>query len=673
MSFLQPVLLFGLPLALLPILIHLINQHRHRTVHWAAMMFLLDAKKLTKGLARLRQILILAMRVLAILLLLFAASRPLAGGWAGRAGGRADTVLILLDRSASMEEQNLSTGESKRSTAITKLVDLLEKTSRGSEIVLIDSVTLSPTIITDLKSLGDLPVTAGTVTASDIPTLLQTGLDYLHTTDAGRTDLWLASDSRMADWSPDSGSWATLRADLIARDAVRVFLLNFPEISPNNLAVSVENVTKQSGLEGPELLLDLTIRRPVLPNGNSPPNQRIPLELTVSGTRTIQDFELVGEETVVLGHRIPLGQGEARGWGRIDLPADDNPADNSAFFVYDDPTPRLSVVVSNDDAVAGAVRAVVSSPVESDTKYEVVVVRPNALVTVPWERVALLCWHAALPEADSNAATLLTQHLASGRSVVFFPPAGEGGPTFLGASWGDWQEDSAMPLSVTWWRTETGLLSNTRNGAPLPVGDWKIARHRPFIGDSQSLLRIEPDINLIARIIHDGAGSAYFLGTLPRPDHANLVSEGIAFFALLHRVLDEGSDAVSRARSLTVSGTVLNALPRSEVLAEASPHESLAAPGLHPAALQIGQGDDRYLLALQRSPAEDDHATLSPESEAALLEGVEYRRITDTVGSGSALASEIWRIFLFLMAVALVAEAVLCLPPNIAHNKRSVV
>jgi hypothetical protein len=60
MSFLQPILLVGLPLALLPVIIHLINQHRHRTVRWAAMMFLLDAKKMTKGLARLRQILILA-------------------------------------------------------------------------------------------------------------------------------------------------------------------------------------------------------------------------------------------------------------------------------------------------------------------------------------------------------------------------------------------------------------------------------------------------------------------------------------------------------------------------------------------------------------------------------------------------------------------------------------
>ena len=70
-------------------------------------MFLLDAKKMTKGLARLRQILILTMRVLALATLVFAASRPLAGGWLGLSGGKADTLLVLLDRSASMEQQNL--------------------------------------------------------------------------------------------------------------------------------------------------------------------------------------------------------------------------------------------------------------------------------------------------------------------------------------------------------------------------------------------------------------------------------------------------------------------------------------------------------------------------------------------------------------------------------------
>src|SRR5262245_26455570 len=105
MSFLQPFLLVALPLVSLPIIIHLINQRRYQTINWAAMMFLLAANRMSRGYARLRQWLILAFRMLVIAALVFAVSRPLASGWIGfAAGGRADTTIVLLDRSPSMQQ-----------------------------------------------------------------------------------------------------------------------------------------------------------------------------------------------------------------------------------------------------------------------------------------------------------------------------------------------------------------------------------------------------------------------------------------------------------------------------------------------------------------------------------------------------------------------------------------
>src|SRR5436309_11366874 len=114
MTFLQPILLASLPLVSLPIIIHLINQRRYQTIRWAAMMFLLAANKISRGYARLRQILILLFRMLAVAGLIFAVSRPLASGWFGRAaGGRPDTTIVLLDRSPSMRQQGQGTTVSK--------------------------------------------------------------------------------------------------------------------------------------------------------------------------------------------------------------------------------------------------------------------------------------------------------------------------------------------------------------------------------------------------------------------------------------------------------------------------------------------------------------------------------------------------------------------------------
>ena len=59
MSFLQPWLLAALPIAALPVIIHLINQRRFHTINWAAMRFLLEANRMSRGYARIRQWLIL--------------------------------------------------------------------------------------------------------------------------------------------------------------------------------------------------------------------------------------------------------------------------------------------------------------------------------------------------------------------------------------------------------------------------------------------------------------------------------------------------------------------------------------------------------------------------------------------------------------------------------------
>ena len=129
MSFLQPLLLIALPLALLPVIIHLIHLHRRRAVRWAATMFLRAAQRMNQGLSKLRQYLILALRVLALAALILMAGRPLAGGLLGLTGGAPDTVLLLIDRSASMEQQNLATGLSKRATGRT--IYLLDEPTTG--------------------------------------------------------------------------------------------------------------------------------------------------------------------------------------------------------------------------------------------------------------------------------------------------------------------------------------------------------------------------------------------------------------------------------------------------------------------------------------------------------------------------------------------------------------
>ena len=99
MTFLQPFILWGLPLLLLPVAIHLFNRLRHRSMPWAAMMFLRTATRKSTRFARLRQFLILMFRTLAVLGLILAISRPLSGGWMGWMVGGAPEVILILPES----------------------------------------------------------------------------------------------------------------------------------------------------------------------------------------------------------------------------------------------------------------------------------------------------------------------------------------------------------------------------------------------------------------------------------------------------------------------------------------------------------------------------------------------------------------------------------------------
>src|SRR6478672_1111645 len=121
MGYLQPWMLWALPAVFLPLIIHLLNRLRYKTVHWAAMIFLLNANRAATRRAKIRQHLLLLCRMLVILFLIWAMSRPLVGGWLGAAaGGAPETVLILLDRSASMESRGLQP-QSKRVHALALL------------------------------------------------------------------------------------------------------------------------------------------------------------------------------------------------------------------------------------------------------------------------------------------------------------------------------------------------------------------------------------------------------------------------------------------------------------------------------------------------------------------------------------------------------------------------
>jgi len=109
MTFMNPWLLLGAFGIGLPILAHLLNRYQVKRTDWAAMQFLNRTVRVRSRQIRLRDILLLLLRCLAVLLLAFAISKPVmkeSEGFASRFGERRAGVIIALDASCSMQHSN---------------------------------------------------------------------------------------------------------------------------------------------------------------------------------------------------------------------------------------------------------------------------------------------------------------------------------------------------------------------------------------------------------------------------------------------------------------------------------------------------------------------------------------------------------------------------------------
>src|ERR1044071_10038532 len=103
MNFLAPAFLTALAAISVPVIIHLIHRERKTVVEFPSLMFLQRIPYKSVRRQKLRHILLLALRCLALALLVAAFARPFfERKLPTTSTGGAREVVVLLDRSASM-------------------------------------------------------------------------------------------------------------------------------------------------------------------------------------------------------------------------------------------------------------------------------------------------------------------------------------------------------------------------------------------------------------------------------------------------------------------------------------------------------------------------------------------------------------------------------------------
>ncbi len=645
MSFLQPLLLWGLLAAAIPVIIHLLNRRRHKTVMWAAMQFLLKATRESRGKKKLRHILILTCRTLGVAALATAAARPLLSGVMGWGGGKPDLVVLILDRSASMESTPKGGTVPRRDLALQRVRDALADLE-GTRLVLIDSASAEPQDVPSPDVLDKISSSAATDTASDLSALTARAAEYLTET-PGRAEVWIASDLQASNWQAQNDRWTSARAALAALPQppkLRVLSLG-GESSPNQAIRLLA-----SRRSGSDLILDIEITR----GEDSATAVNLPLTATLNGVRSTSNVTLAGQN-LRFRKILPIPPREDSGYGWLSIPGDGNLRDNAAFFAYGPARPVKSLLVAPPGeaadylAIAAAPGGLAGQIIER--------LDPSQLSRLDTEGVASIFWADPLP--TGTVAESLNRFLTDGGEVVFFAPTGENTAKFLDIQWSAATESEEGKFFILdSWDHDDGLLRDGLDGSPIPADRLKAVKRRLPEGEAATLARWDDGKAFLVRRVLD-RGTAWFVGSQPDYTWSNLADADV-LLPIVQRSVADGADRFDAGYLADIGSSTAESRPgeshvRLDDYGAPVPSNVTFEAGIH----RLG---DRT-LALNRPASEDDPEILSRDALDSVLEGTNFTLLEDRGTSAKeSISRDVWRGFLIAMLFFLIAEALLCLP-----------
>lgn len=682
MSFLQPMLLLAMPLIGIPIIIHLLNQRRHKSEPWAATRFVMLATNMSRGRMRLRHWMVLLLRSLAIAALIIAICRPLTGLVPGLSffSDQRDQ-LIVMDRSPSMNLKDPRSGLTWRQVALTQLQNHFQTLGSGGSTTLFHAHSDEPVAIknSDFASLLETEVSA---TSTDISELVERAIDHVEKNALSAADIWICTDLQQSAWQPESGRWNRIRERLAKHPEIKLRVV-YPEVenTPFNLSVYACNVEVIEELGRHYVTLDISVQQ----THGELSNQQVMLRIKAGETEKNIKVDLSSGNQDFQNVKLELPRDELVGAGIISLPEDHNLADNQFYFCYAPHSPRNTVVVSDDEQVGELLKLICETPTKTDASYDCRRLSTTSTGQIDFKNTGMIIWHAPLPEG--TVATQLEQFVADGKSL-FVLPVEDSLESFalFGTRWGEWEQaskamaktqkdnsnlirsndSSSDSFKVTDWRASDDLLASDKSGVSLPFTQIECWRRRA-IQSTQSLIPLASFSDgqpLLARAPTDN-GSFYLLATALDQRSCNLTEDGVILYVMLHRALAAGSEAMSPSRLATAGKETAQQVSNWRRVDELEFGNIDFKNELDQKGFYGGVWESQgKLIAINRASTEDVQTEIRSNEIESLVGENSIDLITVSTAALNQLTMEIWKIFVIFMIASLLAEGWLSLPPR---------
>lgn len=403
MTFVNPLFLYGLFAVAIPVIIHLFTFRRYRKVYFSNVHFLKDIQVKSRRKSRLRQLIILMLRILVIICLVLAFAQPyMPDDKTALNFEDKSAVCLYVDNSFSMETENVNG------------ILLEEARRKASEIVESYKNTDEFSLLTnDFEGRHNRFVSKEDVlnwiSETDFSPVFRTQSEVvdrfgrmLKDTDAGNKIIYLISDFQKNTFNP---------GDFTKDTSLHLFLVPLSNPSTNNVYVD------SCWFAGPVLHLNQQAELKVrLRNAGSENLERIPVKLFINGQqRAAASFNIQAEDSreITLPYTI---RNTGIHSGSIEIT--DYPVlfDDIYYFSYM-VSQRLPVLVIHDD--------------EGENKYLNLLYRNDSVIDHQNVNINALDYSGLnnyrliilnhLKEIPSGLAQSLNAYMNNGGSVALFP------------------------------------------------------------------------------------------------------------------------------------------------------------------------------------------------------------------------------------------------------------
>ena len=466
-AFVNPALLWGLGLGVVPILIHLLARRQVQLVDWGAMQFLLEAERENRRRVQLEQWLLLALRCLAMSLLGLVFARPFVQpGWLEGLLGGGDRVerIIVIDDSASLGYRGGTQPDLEQlKSAAQRFVEWLEQSS-ASPAVRIYRVTDPATPIfasnaldvAELSTVSDrLRKLAPSALAARPAEFFKALADRLRTERPPAVDIYIFSDFQRTDWLAGerrgADAFDTLKPLLERSDQspirVSLRLAGVGGILRNNVAVVGGGFARSQVIAGMPAVLRLEIA-----NFSDTTLPDLPLELSLDD----QTLAAVSASSIEPGKTASIATEvtpPTAGYHRLSVgiaPRDGLSADDKWLGAIDVRSAIRALIVNGAPSRLALqdevhlLRNALAPPGPFSSGIQVDVVEPEELGAVRFDGydVVLVC-NAAPPE--DSVVRALQRFVAAGAGLFISVGDSIGGADAFNRAW---SADSESPLPL---------------------------------------------------------------------------------------------------------------------------------------------------------------------------------------------------------------------------------